>query len=341
MSRDHHDKAKHVRHLLTDARLTRRGAIVAMGGAVLAAACEGSGLTPTPPTSDTTHKETPMANNDKQTSSRMPAVFLPHGGGPWPWIDESIFGTPGMWEKMSAYMKGLNMVPPSRPRAVLVVSAHWEEPTPTVMTAAKPPMLYDYYGFPKEAYEVEWPAPGEPELADEVRELLESAGIESAANAVRGFDHGTFVPLKLAYPDAEIPTTQLSLKKGLDPLEHIKMGRAIASLRDKDVFIVGSGMSYHNMRDFMMHMRRGGGTTIAEDSKAFDEWLAETIDAAPSDRQQRLVEWDRAPRARAAHPREEHLIPLHVVAGAAAEGDASLPYRDVVMGAHVSAIHFS
>src|SRR5690606_15330538 len=121
---------------------------------------------------------------------------------------------------------------------------------PTVTTAERPPMLYDYSGFPPESYRVTWPARGNPALANRVRGLLEKAGSKTAADAKRGYDHGTFVPLKLTYPDAEIPTVQLSLKTGLDPAEHLAMGRALAPLRDEGVFIVGSGMSFHNMRAF-------------------------------------------------------------------------------------------
>lgn len=267
--------------------------------------------------------------------ARMPTVFLPHGGGPWPFMDDRVFGAPGMWDQLAAYLRDLRVVPPRRPDAVLVVSAHWEAAVPTLMSAASPPMLYDYSGFPPETYEVQWPAPGAPDLVEETRALLEDAGFSSAIDDTRGFDHGTFVPLALTYPDAEVPTTQLSLKRGLDPATHIAIGRALAPLRDRGVFIVGSGMSYHNLRGLM----RGDPTVVRDDSRAFDEWLAETIALEPSRRETRLVEWERAPAARACHPREEHLLPLMVVAGAAIEDDGALPYRDVVMGAHVSAVH--
>ena len=271
--------------------------------------------------------------------ARMPVVFLPHGGGPWPFIDEKLFGMPGMWDEMSAYMKALSMVPPETPRAVLVVSAHWEAEVPTVMSAAQPPMLYDYQGFPPEAYEVEWSAPGDPELAVKIRDRLEAAGIRSGLDAVRGFDHGSFVPMKLAYPGADVPAMQVSLKRGLDPLEHIEIGRALAPLRDEGVYIVASGMSYHNLRELLGRMRaRKPG--VIQASLAFDDWLAETVGMAESKRATRLVEWERAPSARAAHPREEHLIPLMVAVGAAGGDPGTLPYRDVVMGAHVSAVHF-
>lgn len=270
-----------------------------------------------------------------QHGQKLPVVFLPHGGGPWPFLKENVFGAPDMWDRMASYMRRLNMVPPRPPRAVLLVSAHWEEAVPTLMTAPRPPMLYDYYGFPEEAYRVRWPAPGAPELAGEVRELLEQAGIASAVDPARGFDHGTFVPLALAYPDAEMPTTQLSLKKGLDPETHIRIGRVLAPLRDHGVFIVGSGMSYHNLRALI----GGDRAEVAEASKIFDEWLVETIALEPAARARRLIEWERARAARRAHPREEHLLPLMVVLGAAFEDEASAPYRDVVMHAHVSAVH--
>lgn len=300
------------------------------GAALSTAGCKPTS-TPTSPMNTT--------SNPSSSADRMPAVFLPHGGGPWPFMDDSIMGTPGMWDEMASYMRELSMVPPRTPDAVLVVSAHWEERVPTVMSAERPPMYYDYYGFPEETYQIEWPAPGASELALEIRDALEAAGISSAVNDVRGYDHGTFVPLMLTYPEANIPTTQLSLKAGLDPREHIELGRVLEPLRDRGVFIVGSGMSYHNMRDFMTH-RRGGNTRIAYHSQSFDEWLAETMELDVSTRETRLVEWEQAPSGRASHPREEHLLPLHVIAGAAGEDPATVPYRDVVMGAHVSAVHF-
>jgi aromatic ring-opening dioxygenase catalytic subunit (LigB family) len=304
--------------------------------AALGAGCARAGGTEAQPPSPTpTPESASMTTDPAPTAARTPAVFLPHGGGPWPFIDERIFGAPGMWAQMDAYMRALGMVPPTQPRAVLVVSAHWEARVPTLMTARNPPMLYDYYGFPPEAYEVQWPAPGAPEVAEEARELLEDAGISSAIDATRGFDHGTFVPLALAYPEANVPTTQVSLQAGLDPATHLAIGRALAPLRDRGVFIVGSGMSYHNLRQLM----RGDPSEVADDSRAFDDWLAETMSLEPSARETRLIEWERAPRARASHPREEHLLPLMVVAGAAAEDPATLPYRDVVMGAHVAAVH--
>lgn len=318
--------------------LTRRQALAALGGLAIVALDAGCrpGQEAHPPTAATAE---PTAMTTPQRSPRMPTVFLPHGGGPWPFMDERIFGQPGMWDHMAAYMRNLRVTPPRKPSAVLVVSAHWEEPVPTVMTAARPPMLYDYYGFPPETYELQWPAPGAPELAQRVRELLETAGIQTASDGARGFDHGTFVPLMLTWPDADVPTFQLSLQRGLDPARHFEIGQALAPLRDDGVFIVGSGMSYHNLRTLMGSMR-GARTSIEGESRAFDEWLAESMLLDPTRRHTRLVEWERAPSARACHPREEHLLPLMVIAGAAAEDEATLPYRDKVMNAWISAVHF-
>jgi aromatic ring-opening dioxygenase catalytic subunit (LigB family) len=264
-------------------------------------------------------------------SSRMPVVFLPHGGGPWPFVDLRV-GSKAEQAELASYLRSVARVPSTPAKAVLVVSAHWEEALPTVMTAAHPPMLYDYYGFPPESYEITWPAAGEPALAKRVRELLRGAGIESAENDERGFDHGTFVPLKLAYPDADVPTVQLSLKHGLDPQEHLALGRALAPLRDEGVFIVGSGMTFHNLRAF------GPQSSVA--AEEFDGWLRETASLSASERDRRLTDWTNAPSARTAHPREEHLLPLMVVAGAAGVDRGKLAYNGKILDLRLSAYHF-
>ncbi|HSC88097.1 MAG TPA: class III extradiol ring-cleavage dioxygenase [Polyangiaceae bacterium] len=278
---------------------------------------------PSSPQRTTSHQPKP---------GRLPTIYLPHGGGPWPFV-ELGFGPPGMWDGMRRYLENLVVSLPQQPRAIISVSAHWEEPVPTLGTAAHPPMLYDYYGFPEAAYRITWPAPGSPELATRVAGLLAQAGIESGSDGKRGFDHGTFVPLKLAVPAADIPTVQLSLIRGLDPARHIALGRALAPLRDEGVLIVGSGMSYHNMRGF-------GRREALNDSQLFDGWMAEVVQKSAVERERALVDWAQGPAARACHPREEHLLPLHVVAGAAGSDRATLPYRDRVMNVDVSAVHF-
>jgi len=263
---------------------------------------------------------------------RMPVAYLPHGGGPWPFVEMGIF-EPAPKERLLSYLRSLREISPEPPKALLVVSAHWEESVPTVMTSAQPPILYDYYGFPPEAYKITWPAPGNPALAERVRTLLGAAGFETATDAQRGFDHGTFVPLKVAWPDAEVPTIQLSLIRGLDPARHVALGKALAPLRDEGVLILGSGSSYHNMRGF------GNPRSLAE-SEAFDRWLHDTAALDEAARNTQLAQWTRAPAAREVHPREEHLLPLMVVAGAAGSDRGTVPFSDVAMGVRVSAIHF-
>jgi aromatic ring-opening dioxygenase catalytic subunit (LigB family) len=265
-------------------------------------------------------------------TARMPLAFIPHGGGPWPFVDLGWGDRPGM-DALAAYLRSVRDLPKTPPKALLVVSAHWEEAVPTVMAAEAPPMLYDYYGFPPESYTLTWPAPGQPALAQRVRHLLAEAGFETDADPERGFDHGTFVPLKLAYPDADVPTVQLSLKRGLDPAEHLAMGRALAPLRDEGVFIIGSGMTYHDLRAFF-------SPTAGPVSEAFDAWLRETAVLDASERDRRLERWSTAPAARQAHPREEHLIPLMVIAGAAGADHARVGYVGQYMGITLSAYHF-
>jgi aromatic ring-opening dioxygenase catalytic subunit (LigB family) len=240
---------------------------------------------------------------------------------------------PGDVATLANYLRSVRDVPPVPPRALLVVSAHWETPVPTVMTSAHPPMLYDYYGFPAESYTITWPAPGSPELASRVRALLGEAGIDTASDSTRGYDHGTFVPLKLTYPEADVPAVQLSLKEGLDPVEHIAIGRALAPLRDDGVFIVASGMTFHNLRAFR-------DPRAAPVSEAFDAWLRESLVLDAGVRDDRLAHWTSAPAARAAHPREEHLIPLMVAAGAAGEDRAEVAFNDTFTGLRLSAYHF-
>jgi len=263
--------------------------------------------------------------------TRMPVVFLPHGGGPWPFVDIGWNLTDA--DALADYLRGVRALPAMPPKALLVISAHWEENAPTVMTSAHPPMLYDYYGFPPASYQIQWPAPGDPALAQRVRGLLEEAGFRTGEDPDRGFDHGTFVPLKLAYPDADVPTVQLSLKAGLDPEEHLAIGRALAPLRDDGVFIIGSGMTFHNLRAF----RDPRSLPIAE---TFDAWLRDVATREASERDRGLANWTIAPAARAAHPREEHLLPLMVIAGAAGADPGTVAYNGTFAGLRLSAYHY-
>ena len=236
-------------------------------------------------------------------------LCIPHGGGPLP-----VMGDPSH-DEIVAYLRGVEAAV-GRPSAILVVSAHWECPRPTLTSGASPPLMYDYYGFPPETYELRYPAPGAPAVAERVAGLLAGAGLDPVLDPDRGFDHGMFIPLMLMYPDAGIPVVQLSLLAGLDPARHIELGAAIAPVVDEGVLILGSGLSFHNMNAFGPAHPASG---IDPDNEAFDSWLEATLTDATlteAQRTQRLTGWGQAPAARYNHPREEHLLPLHVCYGA-------------------------
>jgi len=271
--------------------------------------------------------------------TKLPTLFIPHGGGPCFFMD---WDPPDTWTRMADYLRGVPDEVGAKPKALLVISGHWEEDVATIQNNPSPPLLYDYYGFPERTYQIRFPAPGAPELSARVAELLGAAGIAHKFDKARGFDHGVFIPLKVAFPDADVPIVQVSLLASMDPAEHIRIGEALAPLRDENVLIVGSGMTYHNMRTLMASMRGGAnGRSADAGSRRFDDWLEETLTKLePGKRSAALAEWAKAPSARQAHPREEHLLPLHVVVGAAGDDPGRRTLKDVVMGAVESAFRF-
>ena len=237
------------------------------------------------------------------------ALFISHGGGPLP-----LLGDAGHREMVACLENVASSIP--KPTALVVVSAHWEEKIPTVTAGKTPSLIYDYYGFPRESYDIQYPCVGEPSLAGEIHELLGNSGIQSRLDRSRGFDHGVFVPLKIMYPEADIPCVQLSLVRSLDPSHHTDIGRALRTLSRKNVLIVGSGFSFHNLRAFF----EVGTAESRELNHSFEEWLMKTCcstDYTEEERTQKLIRWVEAPGARYCHPREEHLLPLHVCYGAA------------------------
>lgn len=263
--------------------------------------------------------------------ARLPTLYIPHGGGPCFFMD---WNPPDTWDRMAAWLRGLAADIGERPRAVLLISGHWEEPRIAVNAQAAPPLLFDYYGFPPHTYELQYPAPGDPALAARVQQLLGAGGVPTRAETERGLDHGVFVPFLLVYPQADVPIVQLSLHASLDAAAHLALGALLAPLRDEGVLIVGSGMSYHNMRGLM------GGGDAGPDSERFDAWLGAACSAAPAERTRLLTNWQQAPAARASHPREEHLLPLMVAAGAAGDDVGRRVFHDRAMGATVSAFAF-
>ena len=266
------------------------------------------------------------------TEPRQPAIFLPHGGGPCFWIDSPPpFGREA-WEKLRRYLAGLVASLPAPPKALLVVTAHWEEAQPTVSIAAAPGMIFDYYGFPAHTYQLSYPAPGAPEVGRRAADLIRAAGLAVGEDSERGYDHGVFVPMLIVDPDARIPVAMLSLQRDLDPKTHMAVGEALAPLRDEGVAIIGSGMSYHDLR----HFRDGDG----RDSELFDAWLSKAATAPPEERNRALEHWAEAPAARACHPREEHLLPLMVVAGAAKENIGARAFHDIIGGKTISGFRY-
>jgi 4,5-DOPA dioxygenase extradiol len=261
-------------------------------------------------------------NGEIKMPDQTQIIYFSHGGGPLPILGDASH------KKMVNFMLQL----PSRlrkPDAILVISAHWEEGIATVSGAQAPPMYYDYYGFPDQAYEITYPAPGSPDLAKRIAALLKKNEIPAHIDLKRGFDHGLFIPLKLMYPQADIPSLQLSLLRGLNPTAHIALGSALRELRSENILVIGSGFSFHNMREFSSQ----GINKPDADNEAFQNWLIEVC-AGPisqSEREQLLIEWQKAPCARYCHPREEHLLPLHVCLGMA-DKPAQAIFDDYILG---------
>ena len=261
--------------------------------------------------------------------TRLPTYFISHGGGPWPYMEDRRRALHILEESLKDIPRQIGVVP----KAILMVSGHWEDERFAVMSSPKPPMVYDYYGFPEHTYHVKYSAPGSPELAERVRGLIAAAGLPAKLDPQQGFDHGTFTPLVIMYPQADVPVVQVSLKAGYDPAEHLALGRALAPLRDEGVLIVGSGLSYHNLRQF-----GPGAKTV---SKTFDDWLQQTVvGSTPQEREKRLLDWSRAPAARQAHPQEDHLVPLMVAVGAAEDEKANVVYHEENLFGGVTATSF-
>jgi 4,5-DOPA dioxygenase extradiol len=233
----------------------------------------------------------------------LPSLFLSHGAPTLPLTD-----TPA-----SAFLKQLGALIP-RPKAILVVSAHWETEQPTVSAVAWNETIHDFYGFPRPLYDLRYPAPGSPELAERIAGLIRQTGLPCEIDRHRGLDHGAWVPLLLIYPSADIPVLQLSLQPHLGPAHHLRLGRALAALRDENVLIIGSGSFTHDLSEF-----RGQG--LNDPAPAWVNGFADWFDAALTEHhEQELLDYRKlAPFARKNHPTEEHILPLFAALGAAGE----------------------
>lgn len=256
-------------------------------------------------------------------STKAPVFFLPHGGGPLPLLDDPNHqGIIKLLKQVSTRWE--------KPKAVLVISAHWEADQATILADVDPGLYFDYYGFPAQSYEYQYPTQNPTSWQQSIAAALEEAGVSFGRESGRGYDHGVFVPMKLIYPEADVPVMQVSLVKGLDPQRHLELGRALASLREQGVLIIGSGYSFHNMRAYNPQ-----GGAASPQSVAFHQWLVEQLtdaELSPEQRQQNLAAWVEAPYARFCHPREEHLLPLHVCLGAADGAPAEIIYDEAMLG---------
>lgn len=262
----------------------------------------------------------------------MPTYFIPHGAGPCFFMD---WNPPGTWDRMAAFLTGIAATLPARPRAIVLVSGHWLEPEFSVTGHPAPSLIYDYNGFPPHTYELTYPASGAPDVARDITGLLEQAGLQARTDPDRGYDHGVFIPLKLAFPEADVPVIQLSLRRDLDPAAHLDAGQALAGLRDQGVLVVGSGMSFHNMRGY-------GDRRFTPVSAEFDQWLTAAVESPREQREALLRDWTSAPHARLCHPPggEEHLLPLMVAAGAGAGSVGRKVYSETVLETTISAFRF-
>jgi 4,5-DOPA dioxygenase extradiol len=263
-----------------------------------------------------------MVQNENSRSIKAQILYFSHGGGPLPILGDTSHQA--MVDFMTLLPRQLR-----KPEAIVVISAHWEEGAATLLSGSAPPLFYDYSGFPEAAYSIQYPAPGSPELAKRISEILIKNNIASRLNPKRGYDHGLFIPLKLMYPDADIPSIQLSLVRGLDPTSHFAVGKALKELMEENILVVGSGFSFHNMRAFSWQ----GSNNPDPANDAFQNWLIDvcTSPIQEAEREQYLIKWEKAPFARYCHPREEHLLPLHVCAGMG-QKPAELIFDDYILG---------
>jgi len=245
-----------------------------------------------------------VAERAPQTAQdRLPTLFISHGS-PMHALEGGAAGR--SWARLAKQLP--------LPRALLMVSAHWETERPALTAAAQPETIHDFYGFPEPLYRIRYPAPGAPALAARVRSLLEQAGFEVERDATRGLDHGAWAPLLHMYPQASVPVVQLSVQTELGAAHHLALGRTLRPLAAEGVVVVGSGHMTHNLRD---RIPGGEAAQPLAYAREFRDWidarvLTRDLDALVGYRAQ-------APHARRAHPSEEHFLPLFVALGAAAE----------------------
>ncbi|KAI4614710.1 uncharacterized protein J4E87_009305 [Alternaria ethzedia] len=274
----------------------------------------------------------PISSYSSNMTRPAPVISLSHGGGPMPLLGDPSHAaiTKSLKTKVPKILK---LGTPEAPKAIVLVTAHWSTSKVTVSSGSKHELLYDYYGFPPESYEIKHDAPGSPEVAEQVAQALKDAGIECEKDDKRPWDHGVFVPMKLIDPTAAIPIIQLSVLSSESPTQSYAIGRALSSLRTQNIAIIGSGFAtFHNLRLMF------DGTSRNPEFKALNkEWSGAVTDAAMTEseqeRERKFEHWRSWPGAYTMHPRggAEHFLPLIVAAGAAA-GSKGRSYADDFMG---------
>jgi len=262
-------------------------------------------------------------------NTTMPAFYISHGGGPCFYMDgegDPVFSHVDKHSEARKWYENFANLLPSRPKSILVISAHWETSEFRVITKPTPTLFYDYYGFPPETYNLQYPCPNSPELIQRIKTLMKEAGIKLEEDPDRGYDHGVFVPLKLMFPKADVPIVQLSLHSSLNPEIHYKLGQVLAPLRQEGVLIIGSGSTTHNLRSI-------GSLTSADWVMKWCDWLRDVLtnpDYDPQKRKDMLVNFKKQLFTRDAHPREEHFIPIFVALGSANTQPARRVYDKII-----------
>ena len=249
----------------------------------------------------------------------LPSLFVSHGAPTFPLTDAPA----------RAFLEGLGARLAERPRAILLVSAHWETPTPSLTAGETNPTIHDFRGFPKELYDIRYPAPGSAWLVERVAALIEGEGGTVTRNPNRGLDHGAWVPLRLVYPHADIPVVQLSVQTRLGPDYHFRLGRLLAPLRAEGVLIIGSGSFTHDLSSFRDYYN-ALNAPAPDWVDAFADWMSQALEQGRTDD---LLDYrQRAPQAARNHPTEEHLLPLFVALGAGGGGSAGHLHESVTHG---------
>lgn len=265
--------------------------------------------------------------NTKNKAHKGQVLYFSHGGGPLP-----ILGDPSH-KNMITFMENLPHKI-ERPDSIVVFSAHWEEEEVAIQSGSDPGMIYDYYGFPEAAYHIQYPCKGNRDLALKISELFRKNGIIHRLDDTRPYDHGSYIPLTMMYPNADIPVLQISLHHSLDPLTHLHIGKALRPLLEENVLIIGSGFSFHNMRAFDFD---GANEEDIQNNKFQDRLIEICCNEKDEEkRMEHLVNWTRISGSRYCHPREEHLLPLMVCAGLAGDAGEKV-FDDYILGKRAAA----